>query len=133
MYIVADNMKRLEYIAEMQISAYTSDDIEYLNSLFEDDRELLAEGAALTLYASCKNIIAKIANEYHKRCMREPYLQEIPREVRLAFYSFTRKNLPELLKEYNTKYGDLDVYISKNVCLLYERVIKRYLGIDFYK
>ncbi len=131
MYKVADNMKRLEYIAEMKISAYTDDDIEYMNYLLKQNRELISEGAALTLYASCKYLIGQIVYTYHERCLKEPYSVEIPTEVRLAFYSLSRKKLPELLQAYNEKYGDIDVYISKNICILYENVLNSYMGIKF--
>ncbi len=133
MYMVADNMKRLEFIAEMPLFAYTDEDIEYLNHLFDDNRELLSEGAALTLYTSCKYIIAQIASSYQEQCYNEPFVTDIPKEVRLTFYSLTRKKLPEILKAYKPKYGDLELYVSKHICVLYEKIINYHLGIDFTK
>ena len=131
MYVVADNMERLDMLAEIQISAYTNDDIEYMTALLCTHLELVSEGAAFTLYTSCKALIAQIASVYQERCYDKPYSTDIPKEVRLTFYNLSRKNLPDLLKQYQEKYGDIELYISRKLCILYERIIKYNLGIDF--
>ena len=128
MYRVADDMVRLEYIAEMKISSYTEDDIEYMKVLLNYPRELIAEGAGLALYASTKYLLAAIAAEYQKCCMMEPISVEIPKEVRLLFYNYSRKMLPSIFIEY--KVGDIEQFFSRKLSILYSRIIKEKLGIS---
>ncbi len=127
MYVVADDMVRLEFIAEMQISSYTTDDIEYMKELLKNPRGLIAEGAELTLYASCKYLIASIASEYQKVCLLEPISREIPKDIRMLFYGASRKLLPQIFN--NCQSSDLEGYIALGLSTLYSNIIQKKMGI----
>ena len=127
MYTVADDMIRLEYIAEMKVAYYTSDDVEYLKKLLKSESGLISEGAEFTIFTSCKYLIAAVASEYQKCCMLEPISVDIPHDIRKLFYKYSRLLLPRCFNEY--KQGDLELFIAKKLSLLYSGIIKEKLGI----
>lgn len=127
MYVVADDMVRLEFIAEMHVSSYTNDDIEYMKELLKSTRGLISEGAELTLYASCKYLIAHIASEYQKACLLEPISREIPKDVRLLFYGASRRLIPQIFNNCNS--SDLEGYIASSLSNLYSNILEKKMGV----
>ena len=128
MYQVADDMIRLEFIGEMNLNHYTIDDIEYLKTLLQDPRGLISEGAELTLFTSAKYLIAAVASDFQKTCLMEPISVNIPKEVRMIFYSNAKKQLPQIINTY--KRGDFERHVSLNLCILYRTIIHEKLGIS---
>ena len=101
MYQVMDDMVRLEYIGEMDLYAYTDEDIDYMKKLLANDRELISEGAAFTLYTSCKYLIVKLTAYYQKYCT-ENLKVDIPKEVRKdtsgSSYKISRRRYRRIYK-----------------------------------
>lgn len=128
MYKVADDMIRLEYIGEMDLFLYTKDDIEYIKDLLNNPRGLISEGAELTIFTSCKYLIATIASEYQKTCMMEPISTDIPKEIRVLFYCNAKRLLPQIFNEY--KRGDIERHVSRKLNMLYRTIIHEKLGIS---
>ena len=123
MYQVADNMQRLQYISEMKVASYTDEDIEYMQALIRCDQEFISDGAAFTLFISCKDTIIKIAAEY-QTIVTETLHQEVPKKVRLLFYASARRILPQLLLNYYY-HSDFDEYMTEKLKLLYSQIIKQ--------
>ncbi len=128
MYQVADDMIRLEFIGEMNLNLYTSDDVEYMKELLKNPRGLISEGAELTLFTSTKYLIAAVASEFQQTCMMEPISVDIPKEVRILFYRTAKKLLPQIFNEY--KRGDLERHVSRKLCMLYRTIIREKLGVS---
>lgn len=128
MYQVMDDMVRLEYIGEMDLYAYTDEDIDYMKKLLANDRELISEGAAFTLYTSCKYLIVKLTAYYQKYCT-ENLKVDIPKEVRILYYNYARKILPEVLTKYQD--GDIEEYTKEKLSVLYKVIISKKLNIEF--
>ncbi len=130
MYKVTDDMKRLEFLAEIPVSYYTDDDIEYLQNLINIEEDLISEGAAFTLYISCRYLIAAVAKEYEKECLVRG--TEVPKEIHKLFYQASRKGLPRFFNRFDItdERADIEIYTATKLSLVYKKILKDKLFLD---
>ena len=122
MYPVAKDMDRLVYYADLPISLYSDADIRYIKGLLQDTRGLIAEGAELTLYSSCKYIVCEVEKECQKLYLCGFKSKEVIEGVRRSYYKYARKCLSQYINEYKT--GDMEEYISERLNDLYGSLVK---------
>lgn len=122
MYKVADDMRRLEYYADMPLSLYSDSDIRYIKGLMNESRGFIAEGAEITLYSSCKYIVNAVEKECSKNCFMNNNSANNVYFLNNTYHVCARKQLPKILNEFTN--GDLECFISNKLKAMYFILMK---------